>query len=270
MYDSYDEYRYRLYDEPDSNKLHYLFEKNSELIKRMNLVANKFLKWSLAKDRFISETIKFQSELTSQLNMKLISVDEAIIALQKEITALEQQDELISKKNVKQAIIVKPEMTDIGLEQQYRNNLIIAGIGFIAGGLQFVTGATIVSTGIGIAPGALMIAHGVNNIVENGYYLLYRESYTGPVRFVYQGVGDLLGISKHNADLIYTITDVGMSFQMLYGYKLAEDTARLYRHINMDLITGLKKQGISSISTTELSVEIVGDLNTLYAQMRSE
>nr|WP_082073642.1 DUF4225 domain-containing protein [Chania multitudinisentens] len=45
-------------------------------------------------------------------------------------------------------------------------------------GLQFATEVRVASRGMSAPFGGLLIAHGINNIVKNGYFLLYRESYT--------------------------------------------------------------------------------------------
>lgn len=114
------------------------------------------------------------------------------------------------------------------------------------------------------------MAHGFNNIIESGHYILYRESYTGPVKFVYEGVGEkAFGMDKRNADVIYTSVDVGMSINGFLGYKLEPDSQRLYRYINADLLVGLKRQGIETMNYKEIALEITGDLNTVYGQYRS-
>ncbi|WP_445374354.1 DUF4225 domain-containing protein [Photorhabdus tasmaniensis] len=114
------------------------------------------------------------------------------------------------------------------------------------------------------------MAHGFNNIIESGHYILYRESYTGPVKFVYEGVGEkAFGMDKRNADVIYTSVDVGMSINGLFGYKLEPDSQRLYRYINADLLVGLKRRGIEMMNYKELILELTGDANTIYGQYRS-
>ncbi|WP_431224509.1 DUF4225 domain-containing protein [Serratia sp. L9] len=94
----------------------------------------------------------------------------------------------------------------------------------------------------------MLIAHGINNIVENGYFLLYRESYTGPLKFIYEGVGALFGIEKKDADVIYAFVDLSISINGLLGLRLDEDAVRLYRYIDTDLLWGLKEMGIKMMS----------------------
>lgn len=50
-------------------------------------------------------------------------------------------------------------------------------IGFLAGMGPAISGLGIcvVSYGVGCVPGTIMMLHGLNNIYENGYYLLFHE-----------------------------------------------------------------------------------------------
>lgn len=247
--------------------------KQNELMKIMNSVASKYIKWSLAKDNFISEVVSYSSTITSKVNTGEISPDEAVRLLDKELSDLRKQDEAIIRKNVKQAIVVKAvvDRKAKNLDGQVDDNikLIVASIGFVTAGLQFVAGVGMVSSGVGIAPGALMIAHGINNLVENGYYILYRKDYTGPVRFIYQGIGEQLGVSKRDSDVVYTVVDIALSLNGLLSYKLAEDATRLYRYVNADLLWGLKERGVNNMNAAEIIVEIGGDINTAYSQVRN-
>lgn len=247
--------------------------KQNELMKTMNSVANKFIKWSLAKDKFISEVVSYSSTITSKINTGEITPDEALRLLDKELADLRKQDESMTRQNVKQAIVVKLAVDAKAKKLNGRIDenikITVASIGFVTAGLQFVAGVGMVSSGVGIAPGALMIAHGVNNFVENGYYILYRKDYTGPVRFVYEGIGEKIGLSKRDSDVVYTSVDIALSVNALLSYKLAEDATRLYRYVNADLLWGLKEMGVNNMSTGEIIVEIGGDINTAYSQARN-
>ncbi|KMW71312.1 hypothetical protein TI10_20760 [Photorhabdus luminescens subsp. luminescens] len=247
-------------------------DKQNELMVLMNSVADKYVKWSLAKDHFISEVMAYCQENTSKINTGEISISEAIALLDEEIQSLEEQDAMLSQKRVRQAIVVKKKVNNENARGRNDEtaNLIISWIGFVSGSIQLVGGFLAVDSGVGAALGASLMAHGFNNIVESGYYILYRESYTGPVKFVYEGVGEkAFGMDKRDADVVYTSVDVGMSINGLLGYKLEPDSQRLYRYINADLLWGLKNQGIKMMGTEDIILEIVGDLNTIYGQARS-
>ncbi|NRN28589.1 DUF4225 domain-containing protein [Photorhabdus heterorhabditis] len=247
-------------------------DKQNELMVLMDRVANKYMKWSLAKDHFIHEVIAYSEDITAKINTGELSISEAIASLDEEMRSLEKQDAMLTQKSVKQAIVVKKKAPGENTKSRKDEivNLIIAWIGFVSGTIQFIGGFIAIDTGIGAVPGALLMAHGFNNIVESGNYILYRESYTGPVKFVYEGIGEkAFGMDKSNADVIYTSVDVGMSLNGLLGYKLEPDSQRLYRYINADLLVGLKRQGIETMNYKEIALEITGDLNTVYGQYRS-
>lgn len=239
-----------------------LMDKEIEINSLITRVSNKFMKWSMAKDHFISEETRFLLDLHEKRITGEMSGTEIIHAIDNEMASLRIQDEAMSAKDVRQVIMVKP----VSIKKAGKNvDLFIAGMGFISGGLQVVAGVGLVETGIG----GLLIAHGVNNIIENGYYLLYREGYTGPLKFAYEGAGELFGISKQDSDVIYTFVDIALSVNGLLGCKLAEDAARLYRYVNADLLWGMKEIGYKTMSADELIVELIGDVNTVAGQYRA-
>ncbi|WP_447883401.1 DUF4225 domain-containing protein [Serratia fonticola] len=247
--------------------------KQNELMQVMNSVASKYMKWSLAKDKFISEVVSYSNDITSKVNTGEITQDQAMRSLDQEIANLRKQDEALIRKQYRQAVVVKPIVKKVSKGKNGKDvvdvDLIIAGVGFVSGSLQFVTGVGVASSGASAPFGGLLIAHGINNIVENGYFLLYRESYTGPLKFIYEGVGALVGIDKKDADVIYTVVDLSLSINSLLGVRLEEDAVRLYRYVNTDLLWGLKETGIKLMSKGEFYFEVFGDLNTIVSQYRS-
>lgn len=250
-----------------------LFDKQSELIHVMDSVANKYIKWSLAKDHFIQEIISYSSHIDEYAFSGEEALQQAIDSLDCEIASLKKQDEELTKKQMRQFVAVRPINVEHSKGDSGRDvinvDLFIAGVGFISGGLQVVAGVGMMSSGAGIVPGLLLTAHGVNNLIENGYYLLYQQSFTGPLRFVYEGVGDLFGLDTKVSDTIYTFVDVGLSLNGMFGYKLAEDAQRLYRYINADLLWGMKTMGINLMGPGDRVIEILGDTNTLIGQWRA-
>lgn len=250
-----------------------LFDKQSELMHVMNSVANKYIKWSMAKDHFIQEIINYSSQIEQYAFSDAESLQQAIDSLDCEIASLKKQDEELAKNQMRQFVVVRPvnvvhSRGSIGRDV-INVDLFIAGVGFVSGGLQVVAGVGMMSSGAGMVPGLLLTAHGVNNLIENGYYLLYQQSFTGPLRFIYEGVGDLFGLDTKVSDTIYAFVDVGLSLNGMLGYKLAEDAQRLYRYINADLLWGMKKMGIDLIGPGEILIEILGDTNTLVGQWRA-
>ncbi|PSH11075.1 hypothetical protein B7R74_22180 [Yersinia pseudotuberculosis] len=254
--------------------MHYImFRKQNEFDQVKNSIASKFIKWSLIKDQFISEVTRYSSDITSKVNTGEITTETAIKLLDKELSDLRNQDEEMTRERVKQAVIIKASVGDKVKKYDGKIdehiNLTIAGVGFITAGFQIVIGVGMVGSVVGSIPGTLLILHGANNIVENGYYILYRESYTGPVKFVYEKIGEQFGISKSDSNAFYTTVDIALSVNISLGYRLSEDATRLYRYVNADLLWGLKSMGIKNMSTAEILVTLFGDFNTGYSYMRN-
>ncbi|MFP2513555.1 DUF4225 domain-containing protein [Buttiauxella agrestis] len=244
--------------------------KQNELIQVMNDVARKFIQWSMAKDHFVSEIIAYSSEINAKINNGEMAVTEAIVIINNEILSLKKQGDELSRNDRRQVIIVKSILDNSKQRRKQENiDLAVAGIGFVAGGLQIASGAALIGSGVGIIPGTLLLAHGVNNVIESGYFLLFRESCTGPVRFVYEGIGEIVGLNKQKSDVIYTFVDVGISLNGLLAYKLTEEATRLYRYINADLLWGMKQMGMKIMSKKELILEVLGDTNTVIGQYRA-
>lgn len=247
--------------------------KQNQLIQVMNSIASKYMKWSLAKDKFISEVISYSNDITSKTNTGELTLDVAVRLLDQELANLRKQDEILTRKQYRQAIVVKPVVKKVSKGRNGKEvvdvDVIIAGVGFVSGSLQFVAGVGIAGSGASAPLGGLLIAHGINNVIENGYFLLYRGNYTGPLKFVYEEVGALFDIEKRDADVIYTFVDLSISMNSLLGMRLEEDAVRLYRYVNTDLLWGLKEMGIKLMSKGEFYFEVFGDLNTFTSQYRN-
>lgn len=131
-------------------------------------------------------------------------------------------------------------------------------VGFISGSLQFVGGLGICKATLGAACGSLglpLMAHGLENGWENGYYLVYRnDSKIMPVRQVYRKVASLFGGDNRNGDIAYSIGDLSLSAGSLFRSVLKPDSWKLFYYIRDDFILGWKDLGAAGLAT-----EIVGD-----------
>ncbi|MDU2938301.1 MAG: DUF4225 domain-containing protein [Enterobacteriaceae bacterium] len=99
--------------------------------------------------------------------------------------------------------------------------------------------------------------------------MLYRQSYTGPIRLIYEGVGELFGLDTKTSDVIYTLVDVGLSLNGMFGYKFADDAQNFYLYINDDLLWGMIKMGVTLMNPGDILIELIGDGNTVAGQLRS-
>lgn len=144
-------------------------------------------------------------------------------------------------------------------------------IGFLAGIGQVSTGIAICSipSGISCLPGTIMALHGLNNIYENGYYLLFYKEKSGPIREAYHYGAHTLGIDKRYGDVAYGTIDLALS-----GYGLARRIPTT-REKSWNLF-GIKShqtdytRGINSMTPPIFTLEIVSDeitILSLYPQI---
>jgi hypothetical protein len=100
------------------------------------------------------------------------------------------------------------------------------GIGFISGVMQVAAGAGICyySAAYLCSIGASLMAHGTNNMYENGkYFWDGDENATGLVRESYQNTAEFFGYSKSHGDVAYYGADLAMS---AYGLVAKTTTAK--------------------------------------------
>ncbi|MBF4327830.1 DUF4225 domain-containing protein, partial [Vibrio anguillarum] len=100
------------------------------------------------------------------------------------------------------------------------------GIGVISGVMQVAAGAGICyySAAYLCSIGASLMAHGTNNMYENGkYFWDGDENPTGLVRESYQNTAEYLGYSKSHGDIAYYSADLAMS---AYGLVAKTTTAK--------------------------------------------
>ncbi|SDV02841.1 DUF4225 domain-containing protein [Pseudomonas mucidolens] len=136
------------------------------------------------------------------------------------------------------------------------------GVGAIAGAFQIATGAGICYGSAGtlcLVAGVPMMAHGANNLYENGRNLLESRSDTqGPVRKVYQEGAKLLGGGALEGDMAYGTADLGLSAYGVGRMVLKPDAWRLFRYINTDYIRSYKAMGSSALIFEGVSDSVTG------------
>lgn len=125
------------------------------------------------------------------------------------------------------------------------------GVGVIAGALQFATGAGICYASVGtlcLLAGIPMMAHGANNIYENGRNLIDEASdAVGPVRSGYRETARSLGYGEREGDLAYGGADIGMSMYALGRLVIKPDAWRLFRYIRADKVRAYETMGVAPL-----------------------
>lgn len=143
------------------------------------------------------ETEDFIRTIEREINSNCMSYRGGVDALQFEIKHLAEQDFLITSGQAQLYLIIKKE------KQHKLQQVVLKQIGFISGGAQVFSGAGVCVGSLGSACagfGTPMMIQGVNNVYENGYYLLLRKDVSGPVRDAYRYTAQTLGYSNDVAD----------------------------------------------------------------------
>lgn len=124
------------------------------------------------------------------------------------------------------------------------------GAGAIAGAMQILTGGGICYASVGtlcLVAGVPMMAHGANNIYENGRNLFDGRTDTkGPVRKGYQAAARAIGYGEREGNLAYGSLDLVLSAYGLGRYVLKPDAWRLFRYIGTDYARSYKSMGASA------------------------
>ena len=132
------------------------------------------------------------------------------------------------------------------------------GIGAIAGAFQFAAGAGICYASVGtlcLLAGAPLMAHGANNVYENGRNLWEGRSDTqGPLRKGYQKLASLMGGSAFEGDIAYGTLELGLSAYGVGRLVLKPDAWRLFRYVRTDYV-----RGYENASKTALSFEVLSN-----------
>ncbi|WP_172979611.1 DUF4225 domain-containing protein [Pseudomonas kitaguniensis] len=168
---------------------------------------------------------------------------------------------------------VEQGLQDIKDEQSHlvRQSRQIAtkAIGLVAGGLQLATGAGVCYASVGTLcafVGVPIMAHGANNMYENGRNLIQaRSNTTGPVRQGYHQAVKAMGYGEDEADILYGGVDIAMSIYSLSRLVIKPDAWRLFRYLPSDKVRAYKKMGGVS-----LGVEAYIDADTavkMYERM---
>ncbi|WP_261653526.1 DUF4225 domain-containing protein [Erwinia mallotivora] len=236
--------------------------RNEELqkaVRQLHEVSNatgyRFLPFGGARSDFFNEINALINGVTHEVSRNCMSLSGAVKTLNEETAYLRQQQlKLMADSIVQYAAVEKQQAGRL-------TKLVLKQVGFVGGGVQVFAGFGVCAASLGslcAAYGAPLAVHGINNVYENGYYLLYRKGRAGYTRQAYRAIAQQLGYSDNQADMAYGIVDISLSGYGLTRPVLRADTFRLFRHINTDYIRGWREMG-----PVALRAEILGDMNTL-------
>lgn len=225
--------------------------KYDELMQLVNDLSIKYLQRTNPGLR--SDMWQLRNQLISDIGRSCLTWKGATDIVSEQIARLKDEDTQITLERARLYIIVRKE------KEENATNLIIANVGFIAGGMEFYggLGGCVASLGAACAGlGLPMMVHGANNLYENGYYLLYRQSGVGTAREAYRYAAKKLGYGNREADMVYGTVDLALS-----GYGAFHKSLRprmnswgLFRHIRSDYILGWQE-----MPKIALGMELLGD-----------
>ncbi|OHV48294.1 hypothetical protein BB987_20260 [Photorhabdus temperata] len=230
-----------------------------ELRELARTLSFRYISHSKIEMDFNSDVNIFIEDILGRVRVHCLSSSGAIELIQFEIDHLKEQAFYLTANRVKQYVIIEKER-----EKSSFFTLMLKQVGFVAGGTQLLTGYTVCKASLGLACasfGVPVMSHGYNNIVENGYYLLYRENINGGVREGYRYIANKIGLSDKDADIAYATVDLALSGYGIFRrvLKPREKSWSLFRNINSDFTRGWKEMDVISLST-----EVAADSYTAW------
>lgn len=182
-------------------------EAASVLTKQACTLAAMHIKDGVVRTQFNREIAYYAKSIIDDVANGKKTPDEALLEIQNEQRSLIDQSVEIGRK----------------------------GAGLIAGLFQLAAGATICASPAivlcGVA-GLPMIAHGANNVYENGENLLTgRSDSEGLVRKGYQAVSKSMGGTTRDGNIAYGVLDIGLSVYGMTRMVLKPDAWRLLKNI---------------------------------------
>lgn len=204
--------------------------------------AYQYIGDSFARMMFLNDIEQLIARTELEVSSYCLSLSAGLDNISDEIERLELQDNLLRNRSVMQyalfEVIRKKE------ESEKNNKLILKQVGFVSGAMQVYGGGASCVGSVGTLCSSLgvgMVSQGVNSMIENGHYLLFREDYSGPIRNGYRATSKALGYGDYEADIFYNVVDLSLSGASLLKPALKEDSWKLFHYIKSDFITSWKK-----------------------------
>lgn len=115
-------------------------------------------------------------------------------------------------------------------------------VGILAGTLQVTSGVAVCYGSAGtlcLVFGVPLMAHGANNIYENGRNLIEDRSDTqGPTRKAYHALSKLAGGTEFHGNMAYGTVDLGLSLYGMGRLVVKPEAWKLFEYVRADKIRG--------------------------------
>lgn len=161
---------------------------------------------------------------------------------------------------------IKAEQTSLATQA---TEIARKGVGVIAGAMQVAVGAGICYGSVGtlcLIAGVPMMAHGANNVYENGRNIVEgRSNIEGPVRKGYQDVAKMMGGGTYEGNMAYGSVDLATSVYGLMRKVVDKDAWRLFKYIHTDYVRAYKVT-----SKTAWIIEGGSDVSTISSMYMAE
>ncbi|AKF53473.1 Protein of unknown function (DUF4225) [Pseudomonas syringae pv. syringae HS191] len=207
-----------------------------------NTLGIRHIKDGALRLQFTREIAYYASSITNDVSQGKKSPEEGLQELKNEQSSLLSQSLVIAQKSV----------------------------GLVAGAFQFVAGAGICYASVGtlcVLGGGLLMAHGANNVYENGRNLWDGSTNTeGPVREAYQGAAKFMGAGEAEGNIAYGVADLGLSAFGLARTVLKPDAWRLFKYVRTDYV-----RGYTEASKKGLFLEATSDgftINSIHDELK--
>lgn len=214
----------------------------SDLTKQACTLSGRHIQDGMLRMQFNRELAYYAKSLVDAVATGKKTPDEALLAMKREHWSLLDQGLKITKQ----------------------------GAGVVAGAFQITSGATICYASGGFLcafPGVPLIAHGTNNVYENGRDLWEGRSGTeGPLRKGYQAAAKALGRPSRDGNIAYAVTDIGLSIHGMVRMVMKPGVWRLFRYVASDYVRAYKTMSATAILFDAVTGAITGE--QIHAQLK--
>jgi len=219
----------------------------------------KYLHDNRFRQQFNTSIYNLSQQVNDNVHNNCLSFEGGIDIIQGEINDLKKQQDLIVFNNASQYAAIKLEKKD------NFKHLVLAQVGFVGGGVQVYTGGSVCLASFGMVCGVWggpLVLHGLNNLWENGYYLIFKTDSPGWIRQGYRKTANVVGMKDAAGDTAFAVVDLTLS---VYGLTKREFFPRdkswkLWRTMNSDFVLGWQNMGVVALSS-----EVIVDAATVYS-----
>lgn len=219
-----------------------------ELRKQAEEIAFMHIRNPEVRLKFLRDINQFIARNEWEVKNACLSLSAGLDNIESMRELLEQQRREIQLQEVKQYAYVEA----VNNEKNGVKTLLLKQVGFVGGSMQVIAGYGACAASVGLLCSSLtvgLVAQGTNNMYENGYYLLFRESTSGYLRDGYRYSAQALGYSNYEADMVYNFIDLTLSAGTLFNPALKPGAFKLFNYYDMDFIASWKLMNTSTFLT---------------------